>query len=215
MSNGSEVSETPPSTPSGQQEVAFLDLNKDPGLFTGDASEEYQYEIYRYMRGAVLYNDPLKSEPPSAHNVNELRRSPRKTPQHIRFDDWEPWSRASPRKHITDKYFDPPSDIWRSFHPKTNLVWAHFILYKLLDHLGGNEPTGLSDKQIMRNVEASGDDKSDVARKARKLYGALERVADLLEPSALAKKGSLGSMKELAVLAMEKRWLRASDVAGS
>jgi serine/threonine-protein kinase haspin len=42
-------------------EVAYLDLNKDPALFQGDASEEYQYNIYRYMRGAALFGGPLQS----------------------------------------------------------------------------------------------------------------------------------------------------------
>ena len=32
-------------------------------VFEGDAAEEYQYEIYRYMRGAALFINPLQSEP--------------------------------------------------------------------------------------------------------------------------------------------------------
>jgi serine/threonine-protein kinase haspin len=115
---------------------------------------------------------------------------------------------------MEDEILDPPSDIWRHFHPKTNLVWAHFILYKLLEHLEGNEPTNLSGKELLRNVEVNIEDRSKVGRKAIKLYKVLERVAELLEPSALAKKDSLGSMKELVVLAMEERWLRTSDVSG-
>lgn len=37
----------------GEDDVAFLDLEKDVALFEGDAEEEYQYEIYRYMRAAM------------------------------------------------------------------------------------------------------------------------------------------------------------------
>lgn len=213
MTDISLISQSSPCTPSTPMEVAYLDLNKDMGLFAGDASEEYQYEIYRYMRGAVYYNDPLRSEEPQESYPDQLRRSPRKTPQHIRFDD--PDLGTSPKKQSTNMSFDPPSDIWRSFHPKTNLVWAHFILYKLLEHLQGNEPASLSSAQIMRNVEASSEEKSKVARKAAKMYKVLERVAELLEPSALARKDSLGSMKELVVLSMEERWLRTGDVAGA
>ncbi|GAB7351501.1 hypothetical protein MBLNU459_g2147t1 [Dothideomycetes sp. NU459] len=45
---------------SGEEEdVAFLDLEKDLTLFDGDADEEYQYEIYRHMRAAVYLDDPL------------------------------------------------------------------------------------------------------------------------------------------------------------
>ncbi|KAF1816410.1 hypothetical protein P152DRAFT_478956 [Eremomyces bilateralis CBS 781.70] len=39
--------------------VAYLDLDKDSYLFEADSTEEYQYEIYRYMRGAVFLDDPL------------------------------------------------------------------------------------------------------------------------------------------------------------
>ncbi|KAJ4355364.1 uncharacterized protein N0V89_003380 [Didymosphaeria variabile] len=216
VSSASPSSPCDPSTPLG---VAYLDLDKDMGLFTGDASQEYQYEIYRYMRGAVLYNDPLKSEPSTKSGLDpdQLRPSPRKTPQHIRFDDPDPSSpRTSPPGNKPSKRpATHPPDIWRSFHPKTNLVWAHFILHKLLAHLDGNEPSNLSSTQVIRNVEASSEEKSKVVRKALKLYKVLERVAELLEPFALAKTDSLGSMKELAVLAMEERWLRVSDVAGA
>lgn len=198
-----------------EAEVAYLDLEKDTALFTGDASEEYQYEIYRYMRGAVFYGDPLKVIHSPTSDVNEIRCSPRKASQHIRFDDLESCSNVTPSIHsMEDVILDPPSDVWRDFHPKTNLVWAHFILYKLLEHLEGNEPTGLSGKELLRNVEVNIEDRSKVGRKAVKLYKVLERVAELLEPSALAKKDSLGSMKELVVLAMEERWLRTSDVSG-
>ncbi|KAJ4295004.1 hypothetical protein N0V90_007012 [Kalmusia sp. IMI 367209] len=214
ISDSSTASDSAPSTPSAAPDVAFLDLNKDMGLFSGDASEEYQYEIYRYMRGTVYHNDPLKSDPPKLYEPDTLRRSPRKTPQHIRFDDAEETNSLSPQKCMTDKYCSSPSDIWRDFHPKTNLVWAHFILHKLIEHLKGNEPANLSSKEIMRNVEAISEEKSKVARKALKLYKILEMVAELLEPSALAKKDGLGSMKELAVVAMEERWLRVDDVAG-
>ncbi|KAL5454696.1 hypothetical protein PMIN06_004845 [Paraphaeosphaeria minitans] len=212
MTDASSFSQPSPCTPNTPLEVAFLDLNKDMSLFEGDATEEYQYEIYRYMRGTVFYNDPLQSEAPREGEADPLRRSPRKTAQHIRFDDAEPSARQDTPSNT---YHGPPSDSWRSFHPKTNLVWAHFILHKLLEHLEGNEPSNLSSTQMMRNVEAGAKDKSKVARKAMKLHKVLERVAALLEPSALANKDSLGSMKELAVLAMEERWLRVGDVAGA
>jgi len=41
------------------EDVAFLDLEKDPALFKGDATVEYQYEMYRHMRGAMYLDDPL------------------------------------------------------------------------------------------------------------------------------------------------------------
>lgn len=43
--------------------IAYQDLSRDNGLFEGDSTNEYQYDIYRYMRGAVLYNNAY-AEPP-------------------------------------------------------------------------------------------------------------------------------------------------------
>jgi serine/threonine-protein kinase haspin len=235
LSHPQSAPSSPFSTPGGPSrsghEVAYLDLNKDQSLFNGDATNEYQYEIYRYMRGAVLYNDPLKNSPPPppalapSHDSNaQLRRSPRKTPQHTKFDDdgnaETTTARHSPPQKPTTALphsdpSPPPSDIWKSFHPKTNLVWAHFILFKLLQHLQGGEPASLSPKQVMRNVEARPDETAKVVKKASRLYKVLERVGQMLEPGGLKEEGSLGSVKELVVLAMEERWLRVEDVAGS
>lgn len=39
--------------------IAFHDLAKDSSLFQGDSTEEYQYDIYRFMRSAVYHNEPL------------------------------------------------------------------------------------------------------------------------------------------------------------
>jgi serine/threonine-protein kinase haspin len=210
-----------PSTPSSKPEVAYLDLNKDMSLFAGDSSEEYQYEIYRYMHGVVFHNDPLHSldtTSPGAsadvHVPDTPRRSPRKTPQHIRFDSDTDAPLRPPQKTTTTKAFSPPQDPWRAFHPKTNLVWAHFILHQLLEHLRGSEPAQLSSKQILQNVEAQFEDTSKVVKKAYRLYKVLERVRALLEPRVFAGDHGLGSVKELVVLALEERWLRVEDVAG-
>lgn len=42
--------------------IAFLDLDRDSTLFEGDSTEEYQYDIYRYMRG-VMYLESAYSLP--------------------------------------------------------------------------------------------------------------------------------------------------------
>lgn len=193
-------------------EVAYLDLNKDAALFEGDASEEYQYEIYRYMRGAALYNNPLQSEPsPGLEQPTTPCRSPRKN-THIRFGE-VPETPQKPSLSAED------TNVWRKFHPKTNLVWAHFLLHKLLKHLKGYEPENLSTQQIMANVEM-GEDESirgvalRVRKKAVKLHKVLQRVSELLCPVALGKVESLGSVKELVILAVEERWLKIDDVSG-
>ncbi|KAF2114139.1 hypothetical protein BDV96DRAFT_577656 [Lophiotrema nucula] len=192
-----------------EPDVAYLDLNKDIGLFRGDADLEYQYEIYRYMRSAVYYGDPLKQdegelEPPPS----ELEYSP-ETP------------RRSPRKAEAPaparSYCDPPTDIWRGFYPKTNLLWTHFILYKLLQNLPSeNGPGNMSAESIMQNVRVSkAEDAHLVLKKAIRLHKILQKVELMLEPVVLGREGSLGSVKELVVMALEMRWLRAEDVIGS
>ncbi|KAJ4383468.1 hypothetical protein N0V86_001517 [Didymella sp. IMI 355093] len=200
------------SSPFTGTEVAYLDLNVDPALFEGDASEEYQYEIYRYMRGAALYNNPLQNEPsPEPEPPATPRRSPRKN-THIRFGEIpETPQKPSPSSQDTN--------VWRRFHPKTNLVWTHFLLHKLLNHLKGYEPEQLSGQDIMVNVELGKDAGIPAAAlrvkaKAVELHARLQRVSELLCPVALGQEGSLGSVKELVLLAVEERWLRVKDVSG-
>jgi serine/threonine-protein kinase haspin len=223
-SNSSFVSALSTSTiansPNGA-EVAYLDLNKSVGLFDGNAEDEYQYEIYRYMRGAVFHNNPLwqaqdyRDERPSTpveYSPETPRRSPRKaqiieTPGSVSLRNTSGPSTTKP----TNK---PDEDIWKRFHPKTNLVWAHFILYKLLEHMEGYEPANLSLEDIMVRVKVSPEDAPKVQKKAIRLYRVLEKVNQMLEPSELGKEGSLASMKDLVVMAIEHRWLGVGDVAG-
>ncbi|KAF2821905.1 hypothetical protein CC86DRAFT_373652 [Ophiobolus disseminans] len=202
-SSSSAGTVTSSSSISDSANVAYLDLDKDPALFTGDASEEYQYEIYRYMRGAALYNNPLQSSPPDP--TSEPRRSPRKN-THIRFD-----SQESSQKPVL-----VGGSAWSQFHPKTNLVWAHFLLHKLLAHLdsSANTPDQLSTKQIMADVEDKGSEPLKVKKKALKLHSILKKVSELLCPVALGRQESLGSVKDLVLLAIDERWLRTGDVVG-
>ncbi|KAF1943679.1 hypothetical protein EJ02DRAFT_453165 [Clathrospora elynae] len=233
-------------------DVAYLDLDKDPALFQGDASEEYQYEIYRYMRGVALYGNPLQNPSPLPLQQEELeekeqeqevpvtpRRSPRRN-THIRFDPVEDvveevQPRRSPRKHAEglnqnteekkeekkvvrgEEKKQKEEHVWRHFHPSTNLVWMHFLLHKLLDHLSSlsRTPDLLSPKQMSENVQLrEGEDANKVKKKAGKLYKVLQRVSELLCPVALGRERRLGSVGELVLLALEERWVRVGDVAG-
>ncbi|KAF7452851.1 ALK1 Serine threonine kinase of the haspin family [Pyrenophora tritici-repentis] len=209
--------------------VPSLSRDDDPALFQGDASEEYQYEIYRYMRGAALFDNPLQAETSHPQEVEEEeepqipitpRRSPRKN-THIRFDsipDTLPETlRRSPRKH-SERHPSSSSrnvtkvvdeHVWRQFHPKTNLVWLHFLLHKLLNHLSVS-PDSLSTHQAPQE----GEDVQKVKKKALRLQKVLKRVSELLCPVALGRREGLGSVKELVVLALEERWVRVGDVEG-
>ena len=229
-SSSSDSDYSPASSQACSQNVAYLDLNKDMALFEGDAAEEYQYEIYRYMRGAALYNNPLQSAPtPIPAPVPEVvmltpRRSPRKN-THIRFpnsdDEEAPAPRRSPRKSVVPQLVQPEEpeddlDVWSKFHPKTNLVWTHFLLHKLLNHLHEHDaaPERVSSKQIINGITLeAGEDVSKIKKKGVKLYKILQRVSDLLCPVALSKEEGLSSVKELVVLSLEERWLRVGDVA--
>jgi serine/threonine-protein kinase haspin len=192
-----------------EPEVAYLDLNKDQSLFSGDASEEYQYEIYRYMRDVAFHNDPLAQHPSTGDNAFD---SPRRSPRKLNEASIQPSPRRSPRKSI--KPHHPPKDIWKQFHPKTNLIWTHFILHKLLTNPQYTPPSSLSETEIMWNVDASVEDAARIHSKAGKMHRILQKVERRLEPEALGKEGCLGSVKELVVVALECGWLRAGDVSG-
>jgi serine/threonine-protein kinase haspin len=45
--------------PDVKSRVEFMDLATEDDLFEADATDEYQYEIYRYMRSAMYFSDPL------------------------------------------------------------------------------------------------------------------------------------------------------------
>ena len=86
-------------------DCAFLDLSKDTEIFEGDGNIDYQYDIYRFMHSAILHHDP---------NVPyALTRKPRRG--HARTE-----SESTP---------------WRRYAPLTNLLWLHFVLYKLMEQL--------------------------------------------------------------------------------
>ncbi|KAH6643712.1 hypothetical protein C7974DRAFT_438691 [Boeremia exigua] len=219
-SSPSTLTSTPQKPAFTGHEVAYLDLNKDPALFEGDASEEYQYEIYRYMRGAALYNNPLQSapSPPRAQDPASPPATPRRSPRkntHIRFGEIP----ETPQPSRT-----PPQDtnIWRAHHPLTNLVWAHFLLHKLLAHLEGYEPARQSPDDVMAGVDMGADADipgaaARVKKKAVKLHKVLVRVGEMLCPVALGRgdgEGGLrdGGVKGLVLLAVGEGWLRVGDV---
>ncbi|ORY12925.1 hypothetical protein BCR34DRAFT_562832 [Clohesyomyces aquaticus] len=213
--SGPESDVEDPEQERGATHVAYFDLNKDPAVFSGDASEEYQYEIYRYMRSIVHHCDPLQPfSPPADTDMEQKECSAPITP------------RRSPRKAQaqTVAHPQPRKDIWRSFHPRTNLIWMHFLLYKLLSHVEDlqNLPSRISTVRLLKNVQAPGvgvdlEVGSGIHKKAVKLEKVLRKVAQLLDPAQgfMRRGAGLASCKELVVLGIERGWVGAVDVMGA
>ncbi|SMY22623.1 unnamed protein product [Zymoseptoria tritici ST99CH_1A5] len=146
--------------------IAYMDLSRDNALFEGDSTEEYQYDIYRYMRG-VMYQD---------------------------------WAYAQP----TTKQMRKSGRTWEQFHPQTNLVWLHLILYNLLEQM---EWSG-------KKVKPSGSKKDRALVKRRKqLEKILLRMQELLDPGEVCGNG-IWAAGDLVAMAVGEGWLGVEDVVG-
>jgi len=102
-------------------DIAYLDLSADPALFEGDADCEYQYEIYRLMRGEVLFDDPTMSTLQTETKKGKKAASTRGKKTTCKQTSADAQS-AIPS----------PTEQWRNPHSMTNLIWLHFVLHKLL-----------------------------------------------------------------------------------
>ena len=146
--------------------IAYQDLARDSGLFEGDSTEEYQYDIYRYMRGALFLDDPY------AEFSKRLENSER---------------------------------TWEQYHPVTNLIWLHFILYKLLEQVNWPSSTKAPPrKQKAQHAEW---------KRANDLEHILLRVQELLYPDVIYDH-AIGSASGLVGLALTEGWIDVEDVVG-
>ena len=146
--------------------VAYKDLASEPALFEGASTEEYQYDIYRYMRSAVFLDDP---------HID----FPRKLPPAARERSWE------------------------QYHPITNLIWLHFILYKLVEQLAFPSAT--------QPPPRKNKDEHAQWKRANDLEHVLLRVQALLEPSTLFEN-ELRSVSDLVRLALGEGWIDEQDI---
>ncbi|KAK6424500.1 hypothetical protein LTR95_016387, partial [Oleoguttula sp. CCFEE 5521] len=148
-------------------EVAFMDLANEPHLFTGDSTDEYQYDIYRYMRNAVYSLQPTAPFPPQ--------------------------DRSEP-------------SLWRDFHPITNLVWLHYVLYTLLEQIAWPSASRAPAKRKVEEWKRW--------KRANDLEFVLLKCQGLLEPFSNGVNG-ISKAGDLVGLALEERWLRDEDVIGA
>ncbi|KAK8205136.1 hypothetical protein IWZ01DRAFT_513292 [Phyllosticta capitalensis] len=156
-------------------DIAFEDLEPQEWLFEADSSEEYQYEIYRYMRGAVFLDDPLADVDARADEAKEKGRS------------------------------------WCGFHPQTNLMWLHFLLYEMMGRI---EPTPKTKRGKGRTRTKKGAPKSfdeELVKRKQQLEKTLNKVQDILDPENVPTSG-IWSAKDLIVLALDEGWLDEKDV---
>ena len=163
---------TSTSSPSSTN-IAYHDLStlSDTSLFEGDSTEEYQYDIYRYMRGALLLDNPL-ADFSSTQIITAAAESGRS---------------------------------WSEYHPVTNLVWLHFVLYKLLEQV--DWPSAVKAPPKKRKEEHS------TWKRANDLEHKLLKVQSLLDPELLCQ-GELRSASDIVGLALTEGWLDAQDVMG-
>lgn len=171
------------------EDIAYLNLSADPAVFEGDGDIEYQYDIYRHMRGQVLFDDPT------------ITTAQRQTARKGR----KPKSKAK-LKHAQEQEQEPqkqepsiePDEAWRADHPITNLIWLHFVLYQLMTVV---EPPQLNDG-------ANG-------QVAQKLYGRLTVLnEEKLTMESLGGK-EWSSASDMVAWAVKEGWLDEADVVGA
>lgn len=145
-----------------------LSRSSHASLFESDSAANYQYEIYRYMRGALLHDDPYAKIDKSGENVDGTRS-------------------------------------WQSYHPTTNLIWLHYILYTLLSQMV--YPSTLKPPPRKQKGEFA------LHKRSTELERVLLRVQDLLDPGVVCK-GLLSSAGDLVGVALGEGWLDVGDVVG-
>ncbi|KAF4541528.1 Haspin protein kinase protein [Lasiodiplodia theobromae] len=196
-----------------EAEIAFLDLEADPALFDGDAEEEYQYEMYRYMRAAMFLDDPLA-------DVEERWDEA--------LDSGRTWVGFHPQTNLVWLHFilhemmkqivaAAPSDKGKSTKNKKTKAKkkdGRPTRKKLVvvDSEDENE-----DFVVARRAQDAADEAERVALeqlvadKRKKLEKILRKVQKLLDPARWAKS-ELHSVKDLVALALEEAWLDEEDV---
>lgn len=219
----SRASMVPASAASTDEDsVAYIDLANDPHLFYGDSAEEYQYDIYRYMRGSIYYSSPYARFPNDGtpdEQKNPTFNEKAESPEQQETSTSEKEQEQEQEEQEPSPLPTPPTPAqmaaiahqtarsWHQFHPQTNLVWLHYILYMLLEQMSWPAKKGPSKKtKPVENARW---------KRAKELEAALLRVQEELDPGWLGEEGSLGRSGEIVAWAVEEGWLGVGDVVGS
>ncbi|TKA25358.1 hypothetical protein B0A50_06262 [Salinomyces thailandicus] len=129
-------------------EIAYHDLSSDPSLFQGDSAEEYQYDIYRYMRGLALHSDCYWEPQPETDNLPIHEPSP----SHSSWQSYHPstnlvwlhyllhqlleqlsWPSATPRPNLRKKKGSKKSDEFATWKKANDLEHRLLRLQTLLE----------------------------------------------------------------------------------
>lgn len=190
--------------------VAYIDLANDPHLFYGDSAEEYQYDIYRYMRGSIYYSSPYASFPndgTSTNNHDQEDPGLEGEGQGEEGEDSEPQLPTPPSTEEMAAIERSTGRSWRQFHPQTNLCWLHYVLFMLLEQMAWPSSVKAPSKKTKPEAHARW-------KRARALENVLLRVQEMLDPGWLGEEGSLGRSGEIVAWAVEEGWLAVEDVVG-
>ncbi|GAB7326543.1 hypothetical protein MBLNU13_g10529t1 [Cladosporium sp. NU13] len=189
-------------TDSREDSIAYIDLANDPHLFYGDSAEEYQYDIYRYMRGSIYYSSPYAGFP------NDGMSTAEQTVNENENEEGEeaqlPTPPSAEEMASIERY---TGRSWRQFHPQTNLCWLHYVLFMLLEQMSWPSSVKAPSKKNKPEAHARW-------KKARELENALLRVQEALDPGWLGEEESLGRSGEIVAWAVEEGWLHLEDVVG-
>lgn len=184
--------------------VAYIDLANDPHLFYGDSAEEYQYDIYRYMRGSIYYSSPYASFPNDGTPAAE-QEEPENESEDAGEEQHElPTAPSTEQMAAIER---ETGRSWRQFHPQTNLCWLHYVLFMLLEQMSWPSSVKAPSKKHKPEAHARW-------KRARELEDALLRVQEALDPGWLGEEESLGRSGEIVAWAVEEGWLRVEDVVG-
>lgn len=200
------ASMAPTSTDSQDDSVAYIDLANDPHLFYGDSAEEYQYDIYRYMRGSIYYSSPYASFPNDGTSTTEQAEQAENANEN-EVEDSEPQPPTPPSASQMAAIERSTGRSWRQFHPQTNLCWLHYVLFMLLEQMFWPSSVKAPSKKTKPEAHARW-------KRARELENALLRVQEALDPGWLGEEESLGRSGEIVAWAVEEGWLRVEDVVG-
>ncbi|KAI9683296.1 MAG: hypothetical protein M1822_006161 [Bathelium mastoideum] len=109
---------------------------------------------------------------------------------------------------------------WREYHPKTNLLWLHFLLYELMDWTKEIRRETKKKKLVCEkkgNTQKGSGRKTDVeyrrVLKESDLESKLLKVESMLMPQALLKS-SLNGVGDLVEVAWRAGWLDKGDILG-